>query len=418
MCLFGLEISQHFRVRPNTMKPFSNHFYPMRKVILPRFMSLPSFAAYSALCIVLLLVPNDSWGGGSVLEESLLTLQEQQIAVHSGTLGPSLVTIAFPKGAWNGKLLLYNHGMRFPPRRLSSSLPLRSKHYRRWLQDGWMVASSSFRRQGMIVREAIEDSAALYDTIVSRFGKPRRTVLLGESMGATISLLMVESEPLKYHGAILVSIGSSRDSQYPLARSYKPKAPLLFLCNSNETSAVLEYLHGASEAPVLPAFWWIDRVGHVKLSSEELIAALEGLEKWIERGHIERFKNATIDPPPPASRARFADGGAYGHLVSIDPAYGNATADFVKADFDQLGIALGDPFEIRIKSETYRSKLGQNYSEYETGEWFTMLDANGLTSIGVNFGSVDTTVQIDGAEPVPVFIKKIEAVSSTSAEDP
>ena len=397
------------------MKPLSYHFYPMRTFILPRIVSLPSLIAPLALCIALLfVVPNDSWGGDAVLKESLLTLEDQQIAVHSGTLGPSLVTIAIPKGAWNGKLLLYNHGMRFPPRPLSSALPLRSKHYRRWLQDGWMVASSSFRRQGMIVREAIEDSAALYNTIVNRFGKPRRTLLLGESMGATISLLMVESEPLKYHGAIAVSIGSSGDSQYPIARSYNPEAPLLFLCNSNETSAVLEYLHGASEAPVLPAFWWIDRVGHVKLSSDELIAALEGLEKWIERGHIEHFKNATIDPPPPASRASFADGGAYGHLVSIDPAYGNATSDLVKADFDRLGIALGDPFEIRIKGKRYRSKLGQNYWEYETGEWFTMLDANGFTSIGVNYGAVDTIVQIDGAEPVPVFIKKIETMSSTS----
>ena len=399
------------------MKPLSYHFYLMRTIILPKIVSLPSFVAPSTLCFALLLVSNDGWGTGDVLQESLLTLEEQQIAVHSGTLGQCLVTIAFPKGAWNGKLLLYNHGMRFPPRPLSSALPLRSKHYRKWLQDGWMVASSSFRRQGMIVREAIEDSAALYDTIVNRFGKPRRTVLLGESMGATISLLMVESEPLKYDGAILVSIGYSSDSQYPLARSYKPEAPLLFLCNSNETAAVLEYLHGASEAPVLPAFWWIDRVGHVRLSSDELIAALEGLEKWIQHGHIERFKNATIDPPPPTSRAHFADGGAHGHLVAIDPAYGNSTADFVKADFDRLGIALGDPFEIRIKGKTYRSKLGQNYSEYETGEWFTMLDANGLTSIGVNYGSVDTTVQIDGSEPVPVFIKKIEAVPSATAED-
>ena len=403
--------------RPNEIAPLNYHLSPMRNTTPLAIVPTPRRIPHLALCFFLhFLIANFSWGSSTaVLEESLLTLEDQQIAVHSGTLGPSLVTIAFPKGAWNGKLLLYNHGMRFLPRPLSSALPLRSKHYRRWLRDGWMVASSSFRRQGMIVREAIDDSTALYETIVDRFGEPRRTVLFGESMGATISLLMVESEPLKYHGAIAVSIGASRDSQYPLARSYKPESPLLFLCNSNETAPVLEYLHGASEAPVLPAFWWIDRVGHVKLSSEELIAALAGLEEWIEHGHIERFKNATIDPSPPASKARFADGGAHGHIVSIDPAYGNSTADFVKADFDRLNIAFGDPFEIRIKEKTYRSKLGQNYSEYETGDWFTMIDANGFTSIGVNYGAVDTTVQIDGSEPVSIFIKKIAA--SASAEE-
>ena len=396
------------------MRTLVDYFHAITKFVRDTSDWFTSRLARSALITRLLnitlflFIAESGWGGGDAsLEKSSLTLDDQQITVQSGTLGPCLVTIAYPEGAWNGKLLLYNHGGRFDPRPLSSDLPLRSKRYRKWLGEGWMVASSSFRRQGGIIRDAIEDSSTLYDAIVSLFGTPRRTVLLGESMGATISLLMVESEPQKYHGAIAISIGRSRDSQYPLARSHNPEAPLLFLCNSNETPWVIEYIHRAREATVPPAFWWIDRVGHVKLSSEEYIAALAGLDRWLDTGHVERFKNATINPPTPASRARFTDGGAYGNIVSIDAAYGNGTADFVEADFRQLDIALGDRFEIRIKDKIYESKLGQNYSDYETGEWFTMIDANGYTSIGVNYGAVDTTVEIDGSKPVPVFIRKL-----------
>ncbi len=391
------------------MRTLVDYFHAITNFVRDTSDSLTSRLARSTLSITLfLLIAESGWGSGDAsLEKSSLTLDDQQITVQSGTLGPCLVTIAYPEGAWNGKLLLYNHGGRFDPRPLSSDLPLRSKRYRKWLGDGWMVASSSFRRQVSIIRDAIEDSSTLYDTIVSIFGTPKRTVLLGESMGATISLLMVESEPEKYHGAIAISIGNSRDSQYPLARSHNPEAPLLFLCNSNETPRVLEYIYHARNATVLPAFWWIDRFGHVKLSSEEYIAALAGLDRWLDTGHVERFKNATINPPPPASRARFADGGAYANIVSIDAAYGNATADFVEADFRRLDIALGDRFEVRIKGMTFESKLGQNYSDYETGEWFTMIDANGHTSIGINYGAVDTTVEIDGSEPVPLFIRKL-----------
>lgn len=395
---------------PNPIKLLSYYLFPMRKQIRSSIVPIPSRIASSVLCFFLfLLATKVNWGSDIVaLEESLIKIEEQRIAVYSGTIGPSFITIAVPKDTWNGKLLLYNHGMRFPTRPLSSALPLQSKHYRQWLREGWMVASSSFRRQGMIVLEAIQDSAALHETIVARFGEPKRTILFGESMGATISLLMVESEPLKYHGAIAVSIGRSRDFQYPLAHSHKPAAPILFLSNSNETAPVLEYLHGASEAPVLPAFWWIDRVGHVNLSSNELIAAFTGINRWIKHGTVERFKNGTINPSPPASKAQFSDGGAYGHIFSVDQAYGNTTSDFVKADFDRLGIFLGDPFKLQIKGKTYRSKLGQNYSDYDTGEWFTMIDANGFTSIGINYGAADTTVEIDGLQPAPIFIKKIE----------
>jgi alpha-beta hydrolase superfamily lysophospholipase len=66
-----------------------------------------------------------------------------------------------------------------------------------------MVATTSYRRNGLIVGDAIADLDALRAYIARAYGEPERVILEGESMGGLIVTIMAERDKGPYDGAVV-----------------------------------------------------------------------------------------------------------------------------------------------------------------------------------------------------------------------
>jgi pimeloyl-ACP methyl ester carboxylesterase len=102
---------------------------------------------------------------------------------------------------WNGQLLLFAHGFHGDgPELTVDDPPIRGYLVR----NGFAWAASSYRRNGYAIEEGIKDTEALRDLFIERFGKPRRTYLMGASMGGHITAAAIERRPDTYDGAMPV----------------------------------------------------------------------------------------------------------------------------------------------------------------------------------------------------------------------
>ncbi|ALG08818.1 hypothetical protein [Kibdelosporangium phytohabitans] len=123
-------------------------------------------------------------------------------------------SIAVPRN-WNGTLVLHTHGGPDlgPPTQDRSTDDLT-----RWsvlVREGHAWAGSSYRRGGYGTQMAIEDTENLRAQFTRSFGKPRTTLLHGQSWGGNIAAKAAEQH--KYDGVLLtngVLAGGSRGYNY------------------------------------------------------------------------------------------------------------------------------------------------------------------------------------------------------------
>ena len=118
--------------------------------------------------------------------------------------------IAIPK-AWNGSLVLHTHG----GPRLKAPKPDDAledlERFSVTVKEGFAWAGSNYRRAGYGVRSAAEDSDNLRKIFWERFGRPKRTILHGQSWGGNVAAKTAElygqgagGKPV-YDGVILTS---------------------------------------------------------------------------------------------------------------------------------------------------------------------------------------------------------------------
>ena len=105
--------------------------------------------------------------------------------IETGELNGAKFTLLRP-AQWNARVLLLAHGLRDADRPLVADLFPEHLAYRTLLNEGWLIAKTSYRRNGVIVTDAIADLDALRDHIEQKFGAPDRVLLEGESMGGLI----------------------------------------------------------------------------------------------------------------------------------------------------------------------------------------------------------------------------------------
>jgi hypothetical protein len=99
---------------------------------------------------------------------------------HTGALNGSLFTIYTPSSVpFNGHLLIFAHGCRPEGIALDSNLNMNDILYQKLLRAGWILAGTSYRREGIIVRDAVEDVIQLHAYISETFGKPQFSLLEG-----------------------------------------------------------------------------------------------------------------------------------------------------------------------------------------------------------------------------------------------
>lgn len=126
----------------------------------------------------------------------------QTVTTLTGTLADGATWKAEVPAGWNGTLLLYSHGYRFPGS-ANDAVDVGDPLTGGWLLDhGYAIAGSSYANTGWAVDEAVRDQLALLDELVQRIGQPRTTIAWGHSLGGMITAGLVQAAPRRFDGAL------------------------------------------------------------------------------------------------------------------------------------------------------------------------------------------------------------------------
>jgi len=106
--------------------------------------------------------------------------------------------IEVPKN-WNGSLVLYCHGYRGEGLELTVSNPSIRNYL---INNGFAWAASSYRTNAYDVKAGVMDTHALAKFFNGLVGKPKRTYIIGHSMGGHITGVAIEQYPKSFDGAL------------------------------------------------------------------------------------------------------------------------------------------------------------------------------------------------------------------------
>jgi pimeloyl-ACP methyl ester carboxylesterase len=110
-----------------------------------------------------------------------------------GTYAGGSYVIEVPAG-WNGGLVIYAHGYDG-----TEHSPLASH----LAAQGYAWAASSFRSGGYRPDWFLEDTLQVRDLFIREVGRPRWTIIHGQSIGGHVAIASLELHPGVYQGALL-----------------------------------------------------------------------------------------------------------------------------------------------------------------------------------------------------------------------
>jgi pimeloyl-ACP methyl ester carboxylesterase len=116
----------------------------------------------------------------------------------------ALYRICFPD-AWNGDLVLFAHGYVAPQEKLAIPEEVVGGQSASSLVTGlgYAYATTSYRANGLVAADAVDDLLELVDTMDARYRPdPARRVVVGFSEGGLVATLAVERHPDRFDGAL------------------------------------------------------------------------------------------------------------------------------------------------------------------------------------------------------------------------
>ncbi len=121
---------------------------------------------------------------------------------YIGTTGPGADYAIYVPNGWNGDVVYYAHGIKDVAEPVG--LPTSSVAE---LRDslgvmGYAVAYSSFSENGWAVKDGMQRTHQLRGLFASTAGTPRRSFVIGHSMGGLVALGLAETYPQQYDGAL------------------------------------------------------------------------------------------------------------------------------------------------------------------------------------------------------------------------
>ncbi len=297
-----------------------------------------------------------------------------------GVIGGAKYKVHVPE-KWNGKLLIYAHGLVQAYEPLVVTLVTDSPDHIKMIEEGWIIASTSFRRNGFILGDAFEDIDNLREFIESKYGKSRIAIVQGYSMGGLIAARMSECD-YNYDGFLAIG------AVYDISVNYAPKKPILFLSNQDEVDFPMEYCGNVKEDSVKPAVWRVSRDGHCNVNGKEVSACIDALLNWIENDEIIYEKDITMEYDL-TSKAVFDNNGAQAKIIAVDEPNYNIDTEFIKDDLEKLTIKNGEHFNLIFNGDkVFKVLYGKSYTDVGFGEWVAYLNANGYLKIARNFSSI------------------------------
>lgn len=118
----------------------------------------------------------------------------------TGSVEGAPFRIAIPQN-WNGELVMYLHG--YEPSGRERQAQMAGGRMENWvLSQGYAMAQSAYSTQGWAVAEALVDNERLRQHFIEMHGEPRRTLLIGHSMGGHLVLASMERHPQAYDGGL------------------------------------------------------------------------------------------------------------------------------------------------------------------------------------------------------------------------
>jgi pimeloyl-ACP methyl ester carboxylesterase len=118
----------------------------------------------------------------------------------TGSIEGAPFRIAIPPD-WNGDLVLYLHG--YEPSGRKRQAQMAGGRMEDWaLSRGYAMAQSAYSTQGWAVAEALVDNERLRQHFIDLHGEPRRTLLIGHSMGGHLVLASMERYPQAHDGGL------------------------------------------------------------------------------------------------------------------------------------------------------------------------------------------------------------------------
>ena len=129
----------------------------------------------------------------TVLFAGILAAQPR---TEEGEINGARFRIDIPEN-WNGRLVMLCHG--YTP---VTEMPARNNPDSPFFSRGYAVAASAYSATGWAVDEGADDTEALRRYFIRKYGQPKRTYIVGISMGGHISTELIERKPEAYDGAL------------------------------------------------------------------------------------------------------------------------------------------------------------------------------------------------------------------------
>jgi len=102
---------------------------------------------------------------------------------------------------WNHGLIVFFHGYATEAIAFNDKQRV-SPMFDPMLREGFAVLQSAYSAPGWAVEEGSADSERLRRWFVARHGKPQRTFAMGMSMGGTLTVMALETQPQVYDGGL------------------------------------------------------------------------------------------------------------------------------------------------------------------------------------------------------------------------
>jgi len=138
------------------------------------------------------------------------TAATQVIEGESGTGAKYVLSVP---DSWNGDLVVYAHGIVEPFMPVAPPVKDDIQALRdTFVSNGYAVAYSSYSANGFAVQEGVLDTRYVSSLFIRNFGQPKRTFLVGHSLGGAVCVKLAELHPNQYEGVLTVAgmIGGSQ----------------------------------------------------------------------------------------------------------------------------------------------------------------------------------------------------------------
>jgi hypothetical protein len=341
---------------------------------------------------------------------------KEDYKIINDILEESKITVLVPNET-NNKLLLLAHGLRMGDAPLASVISHKSKFHQELLKEGWIIASTSYRRNGLILHDAIDDIENLRKYIETEYGKQNEIYIKGSSMGGKIITLIAEQKTSPY--TAVMGIGSAlhiTEEGNPDDLTFSPQIPILFLSNQSETKSPENYMKSFKSGKIKPVLWIVDRDGHCNTNSEEELLVFRALLEFTKGNEIENNKHILFDSSQRESTAKFEDGKAFAKVMSVSQTYGNLMAEFCQNDLIKLGIEKDTFFEIGFKNKVYKIFWGTTYSDVNYGLWVAFITSEGYLKIARNFKNAVNLLKCSVDDEIYILKRDNQTIPKSNAK--